>query len=128
MPDYKELRRFYFLQIDQNLCRCILSGLLITNKKQFSLEHYVPCCRGDWDETHALVNVFPAYKIINNLKGRLLPCEWEMTKKKLMLKALDKNKLKHADRVIVEDALANMKNYIINPCDYCINNIKCNQY
>ena len=128
MYNYKELRRFYFLQIDQNLCRCILSGLLIRDKKQLSLEHYFPLSRGEWHETHQIANVFPAYKILNNLKGSLLGCEWEMMKQKILQKALEKDKLRTADREIVEKALANIKNYHINACDFCINNYKCNEH
>ena len=126
--DYKDLRLLYISQINQNLCRCILSGLLITNRKFLSLEHYFPVSRGDWDETHAITNVFPAYKIMNNLKGRLLPCEWEMTKESLMKKYLAKSHSKSGDREIVEKALENIPKYKINPCDLCINNYKCNEH
>lgn len=125
MPNYKELRLLYLTQINEGLCKCILSGLIITQPRFLSLEHFTPCCRGGYDETRAITNVFPAYKIINNLKGPRLGCEWMMERESIYKKALSKGHLRSADREIVEKALDNVPRYNINPCNYCILHEQC---
>jgi len=115
-----ELRKSYRLQVKNGNCTCILSGLPITNIKQLSLEHLTPICRGEWTETHQLENIFPAHKIINNIKDNLLFCEWMDFRKDILQKSLKKYHLEKADRKIVKAAIDNIPYYNINPCTLCI--------
>lgn len=124
-PKYNNLRRIYYTQILNNNCVCILSGLKIGNKKDLSLEHYVPCVRGEYHFTRSEENVYPAFKIINSIKSGLLPCEWEEQKYERLLYALEHYNINKHEKNIIRKAIANIPYYKINPCEYCINNIKC---
>lgn len=127
MSDYREseIREHYHLEIERGCCVCILSGLHIYNKKLFSLEHYIPTSVGTREETHVIENIFPAYKIINNIKASRLPCVWEENKVRLLQKSLKKNKLSHDDQRIVENAIEIAPFYHIDPCTLCIWKKKC---
>ena len=87
------------------MTKCILSGLEIPEGKE-TREHLVPrsriICRVD-DPS----NIFPAHKIINCMKGDLLPCEFENLKYELAMKALYKWNIKTADRNFIRDAVIN---------------------
>lgn len=119
MKNYKKLRYKFKQDIKRGSCYCILSGLKIYDAKQISLEHVVPLCRGPYLETRQDYNIYPAYKIINNLKGSLLPCEWAAQRCSILQYALDRYKLTLNDRKIVEDALNNVKRYKFDPCSIC---------
>lgn len=123
--DYRALKLFYLTQIDQGLCKCILSGLIIKNAKDLSLEHYVPLCRGAKCNTQTIANIYPAIKVINNIKDDLLPCEWVIRREARMERALNRWKLTDADRKTVEEALKKAPTYNLNVCNYCINYDKC---
>lgn len=120
MKTYKELRLKFRYDIRKDDCVCILSGLKIKNINDLSIEHYCPLSRVSYQLSTQESNLYPAYKIINNIKGNLLPCEFEEEKIQLYKKILYKNKLKEHDRKIVENALDYSDKYIINPCFYCI--------
>ncbi len=122
---YKELRQRYRKTVDDKECRCILSGLLILNKNELSLEHLVPLCRWHGYEAKMPYNIFPAYKIINSMKSGMLFCEWLDNNEYILTKALRKNHLKKGDREIVEAALENIPYYNIDPCMYCFLAGKC---
>lgn len=107
---------------------CFLTGLLIPSG-QYSKEHYVPLSRADPIITHNPLNIFPAIKIINHIKGNLLPCEWEEQKINLCYKALKNFRLIHKNGSlggIVKRSLENWEEYKITPCKYCL--LKCHEY
>lgn len=117
---YKETRQRFRNEIKLEECYCILSGLKIKNINDLSIEHYCPLSRVSYQLSTQEANLYPAYKIINNIKGNLLPCEFEEEKIQLYKMILYKNKLKDHDRKIVEKALDYSDKYIINPCFYCV--------
>ena len=125
MPDYKEIRYNYKKDIKKEKCYCILSGLKITDQNELSLEHFVPRSKGPYYETKQWHNIYPAYKIINSVKGRLLPCEWMEQREYLLKKTLSKDHLNKKNKAIVQAALENIPNYKINPCEYCILSVRC---
>jgi len=125
MKTYKKLRYQFKRDIRRGSCYCILSGLPIYDPKQLSLEHAVPLSRGAYLETRQDYNIFPAYKIINNLKGNLLPCEWAAHRCDILQNALDRHKLTRDDKEIVEDALNYVKVYNFQPCSICFLYEKC---
>lgn len=98
---------------------CFLSGLEIPKGKQ-NIEHYVPRSRAPKFITSNPMNLFPAHKVINCIKGNLLPCEWEYTKYELSYKAVHNWHIRNDDREFVKQAIKNWETYIINPCQYCL--------
>lgn len=105
------------------MTKCILSGLEIPEGKE-TREHLVPrsrlICRVD-DPS----NIFPAHKIINCMKGDLLPCEFENLKYHIATKALNRWHIKQSDKNFIMEAVLNW-NQGYNPdwCDICILNCK----
>ena len=101
---------------------CILSGLEIPEGKE-TKEHLVPKSRMlSLADTPG--NIFPAHKILNCMKGDLLPCEFENLKYQLAAKALYKWHIKESDRRFMCDAVINWnEGYSPNWCDVCI--LKC---
>ena len=98
---------------------CILSGLEIP-RGQRTIEHYVPKSRAPryiWSNPR---NLFPAIKIINNMKGNLLPCEWQDTKLALAHKAYMNWHLRHDDKEIIKAAIENWHRLVFNPCEKCL--------
>lgn len=105
------------------MTKCILSGLEIPNG-QGNREHLVAKSR-----VYSLIdgqsNVFPALKIINSIKGDLLPCEFERLKYKLADNALNNWNIKQFDRNIIRQAVISWnEGYHPNWCDVCIINCK----
>lgn len=125
MSSYSYLRRTYKKLIQLNECYCILSGLKIPTIKDLSMEHYFPQSKGEYEFTHQIKNVFPAIKIINSIKQDKLPCEWEDQKFNLLYRAVHHYNLNDHDYNIVVAAIKNIENYKVDPCLFCINNIKC---
>lgn len=125
MPNYKDLRYNYRKDIKKGTCYCILSGLQINDQNELSLEHFVPLCKGPYYESRQWYNIFPAFKIINSIKGGRLPCDWFEYRIPLLQNALRKGNLHKKDRAIVQAALENADNYKINPCEYCILSLGC---
>lgn len=120
MISYKQIRQEYKAQIAKGDCYCILSSIKIENVKDLSLEHLVPQSRVEYGIAAQPENIYPAIKIINNIKGSLLPCEFEREKIHLFKKALRKNNLKKHEKDLVQEALDKSYSYHINPCLYCI--------
>lgn len=103
--------------------KCILSGLDIPDGKG-NLEHLVPRGRV-YPLINGRSNVFPALKIINSIKGNLLPCEFEKLKYKLADKALNDWNIKQVDRNLIREAMIRWdEGYNPNWCDICILNCK----
>lgn len=96
--------------------KCFLSGIEIPKGKH-SVEHYVPKCRAR-DVAQHPYNLFPAIKIINHIKGGLMPCEWEDRKYDLIYEAYKHWHIRRDDRPILRQALNGMPK--INPCEFCI--------
>lgn len=119
MKPYKLLRRKFRYDIRKDDCVCILSGIPILDVKDLSLEHGVPLSRGPHYECTQDYNIFPAYKIINNLKGDLLPCEFWALREKIYKKALWQYKLTQHDKQVIQAALNFIPRYKINPCSMC---------
>ena len=105
------------------MTKCILSGLEIPKGKE-NREHLVPRSRM-YRFVNSPSNIFPAHKIINCMKGDLLPCEFEQLKYQIATKALYKWHIKEADRDFIRDAVINWnEGYRPNWCDICILNCK----
>lgn len=101
---------------------CCLSGLPITCRQDFSREHFVPKSRTTPELSGNSYNIRPAIKIVNNIKGDLLPCEWMLVREERLLYALLYYKLtKHEKSIITKtlDRFATEKEQL-NPCQYCI--------
>lgn len=96
--------------------KCFLSGIEIPKGKH-SKEHYVPKCRAPLIAQHPY-NIFPAIKIINHIKGSLMPCEWEDCKYDLIYEAYKHWHIRQDDKKILRQALNGMPK--INPCEFCI--------
>lgn len=124
---YSYLRRQYKQQIKTGNLYCVLSGLPILQKQDLSLEHYYPKVLDVDGNTYDVKNIFPAIKIINNIKSNKKPCEWENEKFDILYHAVYHYRLNDHDYNIVVAAINNIDNYRINPCLFCINNIKCKQ-
>ena len=97
---------------------CILSGLPIP-AGQKSKEHYVPRSRLPDAYKGDRNNIYYAIRIINNIKGNLLPCEWEENKYHILTTALTYH-LTTTQKKLIHRAIDNMKHYTIDPCAYCI--------
>lgn len=96
---------------------CILSGLEIP-KGQLSTEHFLPRVFLPPELASHPNNLYPAIKVINNIKGALYPCEWIQYKDSLCWHAYVHYNLKQTEKEIILKAL--MHPYEIHPCDYCI--------
>lgn len=93
---------------------CYLSGEPIVRQKDITTEHYVPKSiarpgQPNYAELHAIVtapyNLHPAIKIVNNIKGNLLPCEWENQKTIRVSTALQKYNLDAYERGLLKKLL-----------------------
>lgn len=98
---------------------CFLCGLIIPPGK-LSVEHYCPKSRVDPVIANSSLNKFPAHRTINNIKGDLLPCEWEELKWNLCYRASHFWHIKTADKKYVEAALKNWETYTLDPCKFCL--------
>lgn len=115
-------KRWKKLYETQETIICCLSGLPITCRQDFSREHFVPKSRTTPEFSGDSYNIRPAIKIINNIKGDLLPCEWVLLRKERLLYALlHYNLTKHNKSIIIKtlDRFATEKE-LLNPCQYCI--------
>lgn len=108
---------------------CILSGLKIPNQ-EYSIDHFVakywlPEYLYDLPE-----NKYPAIKIMNNIKGIKMPCEWFDTRYQLCYYALQNWNLKLKDINIILNALDRFatEKDSLNPCQLCILSKKAKEY
>ena len=75
-------------------------------------------------ELHAVVfdeyNLRPSIKIVNNIKGNLLPCEWEEQKVSRVYKAIYTYKLDSYELSLLKKLLEKwIKAPIVKPCNKC---------
>lgn len=102
--------------------KCCICGLLIRSTKDVSVEHWVPKSRTTNQFYSVPENKKPALKIINQIKGNLLPCEWEETKISRCYYALEHYNLNlHNKNLIIAalDRFATEKGPL-NPCQHCV--------
>lgn len=99
---------------------CCLSGEPILRSKDITKEHYCPKSRVPkciWEQKY---NIKPAIKIFNNIKGNLLPCEWEWRKIDSVSYALNNFKLDNFERNLLEKVLKKYEmqgpQYVCNVC------------
>ena len=105
------------------MTKCILSGIEIPPGKG-NHEHLVPKGRV-FPLINGQSNIFPALKIINSIKGDLLPCEFERLKFQIAAKALNNWNIKEIDRNFIRQAMISWnEGYRPNWCDICILNCK----
>ena len=119
MKPYKSRRSQFRYEIKNGKCVCVISGIPINEIKQLSLEHWVPKCRWDGIEVTEPYNIYPAHKIINSLKGSMLPCEFWINREKIYKRAIQHYNLKRDEKRIVQAALNFIPYYKLNPCDLC---------
>ena len=105
---------------------CFLSGLEIP-KGKLSREHYFPKSLIPRNLHFVKNNIFPAHKLINEIKGNILPCKWEQKKFDRVLFAIEHYDLRSADREFCRKTLENWEQYRIDPCVWCIMQNRCNQ-
>lgn len=99
---------------------CFLSGLEIP-RGQYSVEHIVPRFWLPSRYYSLKENKAPAIKVINNIKGIHMPCEWFDMRYELTYHAYNNWKLKRPEKEVVYKALKRFeKSEEINPCQYCI--------
>lgn len=105
------------------MTKCILSGLEIPEGKE-TKEHLVPKSRLT-SLADVSSNIFPAHKVLNCMKGDLLPCEFETIKYELAIRALCDWHIKEADREFIRKTVANWYDgYKPDWCKICIINCK----
>lgn len=103
---------------------CFLSGLEIP-KGRASREHYWPKSLLPHNFYSSQQNIFPAHKVINEIKGNLIPCKWEQKKFDRVYFAIEHYDLRSADREFCRKTLENWETYKQNPCVWCIMQQKC---
>lgn len=104
---------------------CILSGLEIPKGKQ-NIEHLVPKSRVPKYIANNPYNLYPAHKVINCIKGNLLPCEFERTKYSLAYHALQSWHIKSDDREFIRRTIENWETeYQPDWCSICL--LKCKE-
>ena len=103
---------------------CFLSGLEIP-KGRFSREHYFPQSKIPRNFHFTMQNIFPAHKVINEIKSSLLPCQWEEKKFDRVYYAIEHYDIRVADREFCRKTLENWEEYRINPCSWCIMQNNC---
>lgn len=101
---------------------CCLSGLQILSPNDLSAEHYCPRSRVPALFANHPYNIRPALKIINQIKGPLLPCEWERVKFDLCYHALISWNLNAPNENLIIQTLNNFgkEKGFYNPCRDCI--------
>lgn len=106
------------------MSKCILSGLEIPKNRE-SLEHLVPRSRAPYAVINNPANIFPAHKILNCMKGDLLPCEFQRLKYDIAYKAIHKWDIKRSDIEFVRKSVANWEGgYNPDWCNICLLNCK----
>ena len=103
---------------------CFLSGLEIP-KGRFSREHYYPVSLLPRNFKNMQQNIFPAHKVINEIKSNMLPCRWEEKKFDRVFYAIEHYDLRSADKEFCRKTLENWEVYRINPCQWCIMQNQC---
>ena len=117
--NYPDIRRIHHKRMRYGILWCFLSGLPITSKNDYSIDHYYPKSKIDPQLAKLPTNLRPAFKTINSLKGALIPCAWELHKVDILQEGIAKSYNNH-QRQILQAALENTKYYRINPCDFCV--------
>ena len=103
---------------------CILSCLEIPTGK-YNKEHLVPRSRVPARIANNPLNIHPCHKVLNCIKGNLLPCEFEEMKYSLSYHAIEAWNIKNEDKDFVRRAIINWEhNYQPNWCDICLLNCK----
>lgn len=105
---------------------CFLSGLEIPAGR-LSRDHLFPKSLIPKNFHYTKNNIFPAHKVINEIKANLKPCVWEQKKFDRVLFAIEHYDLRSADREFCRKTLENWEQYRIDPCVWCIMQNRCNQ-
>lgn len=105
---------------------CFLSGLEIRKGKK-STEHYYPKSLLPYNMRFDRRNLFPADKVINTIKSNLTPCKWEQKKFDRVYFAISHYDLRVSDKEFLQKTLDNWETYRINPCQWCIMQVKCKE-
>lgn len=109
------------MELEKKFDICFLTGLPILRRSDWSREHYAPKSRIPPFLAQQPYNIRPALKIINSIKGNLLPCEWIEQRAALCYRALQHYNLNSQQRAQV---LKSMEIFInaapVNPCAACI--------
>lgn len=103
---------------------CFLSGLIIP-KGRFSREHFYPQSKIPQNFHTNIQNIFPAHKVINEIKSNLKPCQWEEKKFDRVSYAIQWYDIRVSDREFCRKTLENWETYKMNPCVWCIMQNSC---
>lgn len=101
---------------------CCISGIVIENPRDYSIDHWCPKSRISHHLSHNPYNMRPALKIMNAIKANLMPCEWHDVRYERTLYAIQNWNISTHNRELAQRALDNFARGIPadNPCDYCI--------
>ena len=103
---------------------CFLSGMPIP-KGRFSREHFYPQSKIPPHFHYTIQNIYPAHKVINEIKSNLKPCQWEERKFDRVSYAIQWYDIRVADREFCRKTLENWESYKMNPCTWCIMQNSC---
>lgn len=99
---------------------CYLCDEPILRSKDLTKEHYCPKSRVPRYIAQSPYNIKPAIKIVNNIKGNLMPCEWEEQKVFLIYRALQCYHLDRFERQLLTRVLDKYQSegpqYVCNQC------------
>lgn len=99
---------------------CYLCDEPILRPKDLTKEHYCPKSRVPRYIAQSPYNIKPAIKIVNNIKGNLMPCEWEDRKVFLIYRALQSYHIDRFERQLLTRVLEKYQKegpqYV---CDQC---------
>lgn len=102
---------------------CILSDLEIPKGKK-NTEHYCPRSRVPKSIWNNPKNLFPAHKVVNCVKGNMMPCEWEEEKFDLTYHAMCHWNIRQADKEFLKQTLEHWEEWYRDPCKLCL--MQCN--
>lgn len=105
---------------------CFLSGLEIPAGR-FSRDHWYPKSLIPKNFHFTKQNIFPAHKVVNEIKSNMKPCRWEEKKFDRVYYAIQHYDIRVKDREFLQKTLENWETYKIEPCTWCIMQEKCNK-
>lgn len=124
MSKSSKKRRLYRYYLEYEYPICFLSGEPIIRLDDITKEHYCPKSRVPMTVWNHPYNIKPAIKIINSIKGNLLPCEWYECREQACKYALENYKIDDYERDLLKRCIFKFKkDKNKNPCQECVLNL-----